>query len=66
LRTAPADAGSVSWLVSNPEVFGGAAYYDKEHGWLDSVVVRARNTRTPSRFVLPPEARGVGCDGCAY
>lgn len=66
LRTAPADTGSVSWLVQNPEIFGGAAYYDKEHGWIDSIVVRARNSRAASAFAFPPEGRGEICDDCVY
>ncbi len=66
LRTAPASAGSVSWLVPTQEIMGGDAYYDEEHGSMASVVIRAVNDRARSRFVILPEARGVGCDDCVY
>jgi hypothetical protein len=66
LRTAPASAGSASWLVPTQEIMGGDAYYDKEHGSMASVVIRAVNDRARSRFVILPEARGVGCDDCTY
>ncbi len=66
LRTVPAEDGRATWLVPNPEIFGGAAYYDEEHAYLDSVVLRARNSKAASRFAIIPEARGQACDDCVY